>query len=390
VNPSENTNGNPVAPTPFDAVATVLKTHFFKPDLDAAKIVYAAVAAHRLSGTPVWPMLIGPPGSSKTTLVEPLDGLPSVHLIDSVTPRTFISGQIPDPARPAQQPASLLLRIGSSGILVAPDFSTVLEGKHDDRAKIFSDLRRIYDGQLRKEYGTAGAERHEWRGRLTFITCVTPAVDGYTAVFQSLGERFLQVRLPRADGVEAALAAMAQDTAAAKAALRAALHELFASLPNTEPVLLPETLRRIASLAEFTVKARTHVQRSGYGNKEMIALPEPESATRLAQQLAQLAKGLALLDGRDHVNDDDYRLVQRTAADNIPPIRRKILEAISSGKPPSTSGLPASTCSYHMKDLEAVGLLQDQQLSPLAWDLLNQAGCNVKRPEPKTHGFAKA
>jgi hypothetical protein len=173
-------------------------------------------------------------------------------------------------------------------------------------------------------------------------------------------------------------------------ALRAALHDLFANLPNGEPVLPPETMRNIAALAEFTVRARTHVPRSGYGNKEMIALPEPESATRLAQQLAQLAKGLALLDGRDCVTGDDYKLVQRTAADNVPPIRRKILEAISSGKPPSTSGLPASTCSYHMKDLEAVGLVQDQQLSPLAWDLLNEAGCNVKRPEPKTHRFAKA
>jgi hypothetical protein len=371
-------------------VAGVLLQHLHQPDLQAARILYSAVAAHRLKGTPVWPMVVAPPGSAKTVLVEALEGLPgmNVHLIDTVTPQTFISGQIPDPQQTSRKPASLLLRIGEKGIIVAPDFSTVLSGNADKRTSIFSDLRRIYDGQLRKEFGTASDDPHEWKGRLTFVAAVTPAVDSYTSVFQSLGERFLMIRWPRANGVEAAEAAMHQDTGRAKSELRAALGELFGNLPEVEPKLPPDMSRMIAALSEFTVRARTHVHRSNYGAKEIESPPEPESPTRLSQQLAQLAKGSALLDGRDTVNDDDYRLVQRAAMDCIPPVRRKVVDALLGGAALQALKIPRSTLKYAREDLEALELMDGSALSETARDLLEQAGYplpEATRPSRSLH-----
>ena len=352
------------------AVEDVLRKHHHQPDLDAARALCGAVAAHNLPGAPVWPMLVAPPGSMKTHLLDSFDGLKGVHLIDRVTPQTFISGQIDDGRNSSSEPASLLLRIGAQGIIIYPDFSTVLSMKHDDKASVLADMRRIYDGRLRKEFGTSEKlSEREWKGRITFVVAVTPEIDQHYSVFQTLGERFVMIRWPRAGGIEAAVRAIDQDTKTAKDELKHAIHSLFDGLVSAEPEL-PETLKyRIAALSEIAVRGRTHVPRSGY-NKEIIYVPEPESATRLAQQLAQLAKGLALLRGKTSVEDEDLRIVRRVAFDCIPPTRRKIIEALDAGAKLAGLGIPLSTLRYAKEDLTSQGLLEEDKLSDLALALI--------------------
>jgi hypothetical protein len=175
----------------WEAVVRVLKTHYHEPDIEAARVLYAAVAAHYLPGPPVWPMAVAPPSSMKSELLSALEGLPHVYAIDSVTPKTFISGQIRNDGVPKQddRASSLLHRIGDSGIMLCSDFSTVLSIKSDDRNVIFADLRRIYDGALRKEFGTSEAVA-EWRGRLTFVAAVTPDIEKHYAALQAALRRF--------------------------------------------------------------------------------------------------------------------------------------------------------------------------------------------------------
>ena len=188
-------------------VERVMQQHFHEPDLQGARAVFAAVAAHRLAGQPVWPMIVAPPGSGKTETLDALQGLPHVHFIDSVTPNTFLSGQILQ--KKESRSPSLLKRIGS-GILICADFSTVLGMPTDKRATILADLRRIFDGHLRKEFGTSEASQ-EWRGRITLAVATTPDVDSHWMIFQSLGERFVMIRWHRPDGRKAAIRAMNQD-----------------------------------------------------------------------------------------------------------------------------------------------------------------------------------
>ena len=203
--------------TAWEAVEAAILTHHHKPDLEAARILYSGVAAHWLEGAPVWPMLVGPPGSMKTELLNGMDGLPNVHFIDQITAKTFISGQIGDPLRKRIAPPSLLHRIGKSGIIAYPDFSTVLAMKDDAKASVLADMRRIYDGKLSKQFGTAeDPKQHVWGGRITCVVAVTPEIDRYYSIFQTLGERFVMVRWPRAGGIESALAAMNQDNKQAK------------------------------------------------------------------------------------------------------------------------------------------------------------------------------
>lgn len=363
----------------WEAVVASLLAHHHEPDLQAARALYSALAAHRLPRQPVWPMLVAPPGSMKTDLLAALDGLPKVHLIDRVTPNTFLSGQVKDGKRPATgNRSSLLHRIGASGIIAYPDFSTVLSMNRTHRGSVLADMRRIYDGHLRKEYGTdEDRKEHEWKGRITFAVATTDEVDRHYSVFQSLGERFVMIRWGRPGGVEAALKAMNQDRDLGKRELREAVHDLFRDLPQLEPCLTESMQASIAALAEFAVRGRTHIPRAG-NSKEIEYVPEIEAATRLAQQLAQLTKGSALLDGRKVANEDDYALCKRVAFDCIPTARRKILNCLISGRELSTAELPASTQTYVLEDLEVVGLFVSlpykQGLSLVGRQLLEAAG----------------
>ena len=242
----------------WSQIERALLDHHHEPDLRAARAVYSAVAAHRLNGQPVWIMAVAPPGSMKTDLLAALDGLPNVHLIDRITPNSFLSGQIKDAKRPSTVSPSLLHRIGQEGIIAHPDFSNVLSMPRTHRGSVLADMRRIYDGHLRKEYGTDDSQsQHEWRGRITFVVATTDEVDRHYSVFQTLGERFVMVRWSRPGGTEAALKAMNQNCERGKSELRHSVHAVFENLPSIEPILPPETQERVAALAEFAVRGRT-------------------------------------------------------------------------------------------------------------------------------------
>jgi hypothetical protein len=376
-NPAGKKTTPPATPTPeqrpasrqadgWAAVVRALNEHYHEPDIDGARALYAAVAAHDLDGQPVWPMAVAPPSSMKTEIVRALEGLPRIHTIDAVTPKTFISGQIRDASVGDDlPPSSLLHRIGPSGIVLCPDFSTILAIKSDDRKAIMSDLRRIYDGQLKKEFGTADVVP-AWKGRLTFVACVTPDIDNHYKAIQSLGDRFVMIRWSRA-GEEAAFRAMTQDIGAARAALSEAVHNLFKSLSSDFPAVAETFLRRLSALAEFTVRSRSHVNRTAYGDKAILGEPEPESAPRLAQELCQLSKGSARLFHRTDVSEEDFAVARRVAFDCIPARRRVLLEwAIDGGR----ISRKRSTTKYDAEDLEALGLAERDELSDLAKRLI--------------------
>ncbi len=380
-------------PTPgisdeWAAIERVLAEHFYEPDLQAARLVFAAVAAHELNGQPVWTMTVAPPGSAKTSLLQPLQGLPNVHLIDKLTPNTLLSGQIDDPSRPRHREPSLLHRVGKSGVIVFPDGSTLLAMKGDDRTAVLADLRRIFDGHLRKEVGTS-EKALEWSGRITVLIAATPDIDRHNSMFQSLGERFVMIRWHRpggdGNGEQAALLAMKQDPVRVQQELKKAVHRVLTNLP-TEPLSCSPYLQgQIAALAELVVRARTYVPRDSSFEKNLLYIPEAEAPTRLAQQLCQLAKGSARLSHRTAVEECDMVLVRRAGFDSIPSLRRRFLDACIQGQD-LTLGLPRSTLHYLREDLKLVGLLDESyQLSTKAWGFLTRAGLRSQEVPPLTN-----
>ena len=280
----------------FERVASALQKHHHKPDLQAVLGAYAAIAAHRLPGQPVWAMLVAPPGSMKTDLLAALEGLPRVHLLDCLTPNTFLSVQVKDRKGPVTgHSPSLLHRIGLSGIIAYPDFSTLLSMNRDRRGSVLADMRRIYDGHLRKEYGTDDDPKmREWKGRITFAVATTdegrPLLLGFSNARRALHQ----------DSVESArwhggsIDSNGSELRSTCNGPQRGCSWINERTRHPASGTLACHAGRIAALAEFTVRARTHIHRNGY-SKEIEYVPEPEAATRLAQQLAQLSKGSALV-----------------------------------------------------------------------------------------------
>jgi hypothetical protein len=375
-------------PEHWAPLESVLREHY---DVDAAtlegaRVLYSAIAAHDLPGPPTWPMIIAPPSSIKTELLAALEGLPSVHTVDSVTPNTFISGQVKKPGD-SRRPASLLHRIGPSGIVLIPDFSTIQEMRNEACGEVLSQLRRIYDGGLKKEFGTA-EDVPEWRGRLTIAVAATPSVENAHNVHRALGERFITVRWGRPGGydvgrgIRAAQQGMAQDRKKVRDDLQTAVRLLFQDLPATDIDVSEEASRILGGLAEFVARARTYVKRDT-GSRDVLSVPEPEGSPRLAQEFCQLARGSARLGRRSSVTAVDLAIAKRAARDSVQPIRWHIIAALRRGQPLPEMRLdgrpvPGSTRKYACEDLRELGLLIGTEggygLSADALELLKHAG----------------
>jgi hypothetical protein len=156
----------------------------------------------------------------------------------------------------------------------------------------------------------------------------------------------------------------------------AAVNALFRAIPKDLDPQVPDLLaEKIAYLAEMVSIGRTHVARDAA--KEIIGggAEYAESANRLAQQFYQLARGLALLAGRERVTEDDFVVVKRIAYDTLPSRRATILRIITSGE---RVGRGSSTRTYDIQDLEHLGLVTSRggkpSLSPHGKTIFTQAG----------------
>lgn len=397
IQPSVENGAAAARASAWQAVKDVMNKHYRNPDTDAARVLCAAMAAHSLKQfQPAWCLVIAPLGSAKTDLLESLRGLPGVHFVDELTTKTFLSGKVDDKGKKRTKPASLLHRIGSDGVIVAADFSTFTSDPQALRV-ILAQFRRIYDGNYCREFGTdENLQERDWKGRLTFFGGAVPDVDRHYSLFQSLGERFIRTRWPRAGGVETGLQAM-EHTNTVVEELRKVVHSLLLPIltnPQMAPSITNEIKLQIANLGEFIALSRSYVERDR-GTREAVGIPTSEGNTRLPQQLCQLARGSALLDARSEVNEDDYKLVCRAAFDSLPPSRIAVLDAILQNKSPFALGLPKATVSRALEDLELCGILDKQGLdaqtgggadgsprglSETAKDLL--VGAKIQGPEP--------
>jgi hypothetical protein len=345
-----------------------LKTIFQKwlaieQDTEVLDIVLAAAIDRKVSGDPLWMFLVGPSGATKSELLRSLQKSPSIFHLSSLTGKTIVSGK-------ERKDGSIVKGLYSKmngKIVVIPELSQVLTKSREERDQIFSQLRDLYDGHLSCGYGTTN--------ELIVVDCliglicgVTPAIDMYGSVHAVLGERFLKVRPQFNRDVARERALMnQQELDTMREELSRTVNGFLENLPINEPTLSKEVLERVGLYAEFVAQVRTTVTSQAFREYDTSEWsPEPEFATRLAQQLLKLARSLAIVRGHNEVTGEDLATVSRVALDTCIPNRLKVVkaltqtsEALSIAAIATASGLTWVKAKNSIECLNTIGIVKE-------------------------------
>jgi hypothetical protein len=314
----------------FNQLSNFLGHWFYKPDMDAVKICLSTYVAHRyLTDNPVWLFIIGPPGSGKTAVaIKSVGFLPNTHSIADLTPQSFLSG--------FGENNGILGRLtrkhNSNGVLLFPDFTSLLAKKEDTRNDIVGQMRHIYDGKFTKDVGSKG-ESIAWKGKVTCLAAVTPALEDYWAINRSLGERFIYLRWNGGGGMEAAKAASRQvgkEEIIEEEFQRRILEYVDCGHDTLKEVVIdPKEDLGLFGLSQLVSRLRTVVRREQIKSKRtIISVDEPEVPTRISKMLTMIARGSATLDRRAKIDYFDLELAKRVAIDSIPINRGKIIRVL--------------------------------------------------------------
>jgi hypothetical protein len=345
-------------PIDFHTLEQTINKWLLIEDKGLIKVLMATVIANKLPADPVWLFIVAPSGGTKTELIRGLSKINGVYPISDLTPQTFLSGE------KYNKNASLLLRLPRNSILTYKDFTTILTMHRDKRHAILSQLREIYDGQYRKEFGTG--ETKEWHGKLGFIAGVTPVIDTHYTIYQVLGERFVQYRPIQPN--EKDLARRAIKNCGNEKLMREEIQNAFVNfvigikIPVDKIDTCDELKDKIVSLSTFCVRARSGIIRDGFSTREIELIPDVELPTRLAKQLVTIASALLLIDGK--FLNEHYELIYKIGIDSLPQKRRLVIETlIGANDYIETSGIamkigyPTNTTRRILEDLHGLRLV---------------------------------
>jgi hypothetical protein len=330
-------------------------------DIGVLDVVLCTAAAQDLTGDPPWLLVIGGPGSGKTETIAPLEAAGAIVVSTISGEAALLSGTpVKEQARDAT--GGLLGEIGRNGMLVIKDVTSILSMNRDTRSQVLAALREIHDGSWTRRVGTEGGRVLTWSGRLVIIGACTTAWDSAHSVIAAMGDRFLLVRPTTGVDLRRAAGRQAMQNVASETEMRAELaavvEEVLTDAKGRAPVLTEEENESVLDLADLISRARTAVQRGSNGVPTFAHAAE--MPTRLAKQLAQVARGgLALGMSRGEA----LAVAERCAADTMPPMRLLLLADVAAHPDTATSAvtarlqLPNSTVDRVLQELQLLRLL---------------------------------
>jgi hypothetical protein len=332
-------------------------------ELSRADFAASVACTRNGSGEPLWGMVIDVASGGKTEIIR-MAGNVADGSLDEFTAASLLSFS---KVAKNPQPVGVLIRIPAKALLTIADFSTVLASSDRGlRDQLFSDLRRVYDGQLNRDLGNM-PRGLSWSGRVTMLAASTPAVDDFASHSDRLGPRWLFHRGKSSKTATRREGAAKRMTEKQLEANRAKARELFtrvvthgqAAYPAIE---LPED--EDAALGDIAVAAtlcRSPVPRGGYGRREITGLPDTEEPYRLAAQLRALARGAMAIGCSAQ---EAVALARRCAMDTVPPVRVRMLwvlahaaEGLTAASAGRAAEVDRKVARRALEDLRALGII---------------------------------
>lgn len=326
-------------------------------DLDVLNTVLATAAAERLQGDPLWLLVVGGSGATKTETVQSLAGAGALITSTIASEGALLSGS-PKREKAKDATGGLLCRLGRRGILVIKDMTSILSMNGDSRSGVMAALREIHDQRWERNIGSDGGRSLAWTGRIVVVGAVTTAWDRARDVIASMGDRFVIVRMDSTDGNSRAAAGRhARENTGHEEAMRQELTAAVAAVlaqadTRRRLVLNAEEATRIDAAANLVTLARTGVDYDYRG--DVIDAHAPEMPTRFTKQLVQVLRGAVAI-GLNRQRA--LRLAIRCARDSMPPLRLALIDDIAQ--------FPDATTTDARKRLSKPRATVDRQLQAL-------------------------
>jgi hypothetical protein len=178
--------------------------HITEEDSLVIKLILGAATAQHLGVRTelLWLVIIGPPASGKTTLLNPLIACQDLVVSrDDCTGNAMISASDPEGLRVKARAAGeedihdpSLVNLLHGKLFVIKDLTLLLNRK-DEADRFWGYMRAAYDGRLEKHSGTVGSQIIE-DIRFGFIAGTTDgSVEGSLIRMAKLGERAIYIRM---------------------------------------------------------------------------------------------------------------------------------------------------------------------------------------------------
>lgn len=346
----------------FKKLEDLVKSVYLVKDPGIIRLLCASVIAHRIPSKPVWVFIVSPSSGGKTEFITALSKIEGIYPLSALTPHTFISGQ-----KKQGKETSLLNRL-QNGILTFKDFTSILSAQRDARDEIMGQLREIYDGEYRKEFGTG--ETHSWVGKISMIAGVTTTIYTAREMYAAMGERFVMYQLIQPDRFDVSKRAIenAEDDPGderkiiIKDAFKGFIEGI--SIPKSVPKMSEELKIELIELSELSTRARSPIDRDWRSStKEMTFVHDPEMPTRFATQLITIGRGLMVLDDTDQLIPESKNILYKIALDSISKTRRLVLQELTKYTSSDTASIatklnyPTNSVRRWLEDLNALEMV---------------------------------
>lgn len=365
-------------PDTFEEMLLIFKKWLILDDPETLKIIIASMIANRLQGDPLWLFVIAPPGGAKTEILRSLQGSFALA-VSTLSEHSLISGMRTGPNSPDP---SLIPKLDEK-ILIIKDFTSILSMRRESREEILGTLRDAYDGECSKAFGSR-VGTISYKSKFGIVAGVTPLIDKYLSIEQQLGERFLKVRMRSIHPDSAVFRAL--DNIGKENQMRAELRSaaqsvLLKTLAITKDLKFQENIPdQLVALANLLAILRSNVSRNYFDNS-IDYVPEAEIGTRLVKQLTKIALGIALVDRRTFLTDEDYQIAKRVALDTLSSKKKVVLDALIQMKYQrgdqffitqeigDICNFPSETCKKILEDLRILNAVQRSGTYKFSWRL---------------------
>jgi len=330
----------------------------------------ATVAANRLpTGDPLWTLLVGPPSSGKSEIIDSLRQLPETASLSTLTKASLLSGH-------ASSGGGLLqTTLREGGLLLIKDFTSILSEAPATRNELLAILRELFDGHVERAVGTRRTPL-AWAGRLGLLSGVTEEIEQHRQTIAVMGDRFVYLPMTSTEYDRGEIARRAMNNGGLQQELRRRIAngvaQFFAELatPGQSPTMSQNEQDWICAAADFGSRARSPVIRDNR-TRDIALVPEAELPARLVGEFSQMWRGLHLI-GAD---PSMARAVIRAAViAGIPKLRRNSLLALLAADGWSRTvqvctrtRTPRATTNYVLEDLAALSLVDSDAGDGPAW-----------------------